>query len=98
MNILFVSSSYYPHINGVYYFVCRIGQFLQEKGHQVAVIAPADSMSASFKKIDNIDVYGLPSFSVVFYPTIRLPFPFLKKYRLLKIIKNFNPDIIHLQD
>ena len=98
MRILFVSDTYYPHINGVYYFVCRIGQLLQEKGHQVAVIAPADSMSASFKKIDNIDVYGLPSFSVVFYPTIRQPFPFLKKYRLLKIIKNFNPDIIHLQD
>ena len=71
---------------------------LQDEGHQVAVIAPSVSMSPSYKKIDTIDVYGIPSFSVVFYPTIRLPFPFLKKHRLLKIIKSFKPDIIHIQD
>ena len=98
MRILFVSDTYYPHINGVYYFVCRIGPMLQDEGHEVAVIAPSESMSSSYKKIDNLNVYRLPSFSVIFYPTIRLPFPFLKKYRLKKIIKNFKPDIIHIQD
>jgi len=98
MKILFVSDTYYPHINGVYYFVCRIGPMLQDKGHQVAVIAPSASMSFSRKKIDDLDVYGLPSFSVLFYPTIRLPFPFLQKSRISKIIKNFKPDIIHIQD
>ena len=98
MKILFVSDTYYPHINGVYYFVCRIGPMLQDEGHQVAVITPSESMLPSYKRIDNIDVYGIPSFSVVFYPTIRLPLPFLKKYRLLKIIKSFKPDIIHIQD
>lgn len=98
MKILFVSDTYYPHINGVYYFVCRIGPMLQDDGHQVAVIAPSASMWPSFKKIDNIDVYGIPSFPAILYPTIRLPLPFLKKHRLLKIIKSFKPDIIHLQD
>lgn len=98
MKILFISDTYYPHINGVYYFVCRIGPMLQDKGHQVAVIAPSASMSFSSKKIDDIDVYGLPSFSVLFYPTIRLPFPLLQKSRISKIIKNFKPDIIHIQD
>lgn len=44
MKILFVSDTYYPHINGVYYFVCRIGPMLQEKGHEVAVIAPSGTM------------------------------------------------------
>ncbi len=58
MNILFVSSSYYPHINGVYYFVCRIGPMLQERGHKVAVIAPSESVHFSNKKIDNLDVCG----------------------------------------
>lgn len=98
MKILFVTDSYYPHINGVYYFVCRIGLLLQDGGHQVAVIAPSSSISSSYKKIDNINVYGLPSFSTIIYPSIRLPFPFLKKYRLRKIINNFKPDIIHIQD
>ncbi|MDQ2863124.1 MAG: glycosyltransferase [Bacteroidota bacterium] len=98
MKILFVSDTYYPHVNGVYYFVCRIAPMLQAEGHEVAVIAPSESMSASFKKIDDIDVYGIPSFSVLFYSTIRIPLPFLKKHRIRKIIKNFNPDIIHIQD
>ncbi len=98
MKILFVSDSYYPHINGVYYFVCRIGPMLQDEGHQVAVIAPSSSMSATYKKIDNLNVYGLPSFSTFIYPMIRLPLPFLNKYRLRKIINNFKPDIIHIQD
>ena len=98
MRILFVSDSYYPHINGVYYFVCRIGPMLQERGHHVAVIAPSATRAASFSKIDGLDVYGIPSLSTIFYPSVRIPLPFLLKRRIKKIIKKFNPDIIHLQD
>ena len=98
MRILFVSDSYYPHINGVYYFVCRIGPMLQERGHHVAVIAPSATRSASFSKIDGLDVYGIPSLSTIFYPSVRIPLPFLLKRRIKKIIQEFKPDIIHLQD
>ncbi|HEY5461659.1 MAG TPA: glycosyltransferase [Hanamia sp.] len=98
MKILFVSSSYYPHINGVYYFVCRIGPMLQEKGHQVAVIAPSESIHFSKKKIDNLDVYGMPSLSVIINPSIRIPIPFFLKSRIKRIIESFKPDIIHIQD
>ena len=98
MNILFVSSTYYPHINGVYYFVCRIGPMLQEKGHQVAVIAPSESIYFSKKKIDNLDVYGMPSLSVIVNPSTRVPIPFFLKSRIKKIIETFKPDIIHIQD
>ncbi len=98
MKILFVSDTYYPHINGVYYFVCRIGPLLQEKGHEVAVIAPSGSMFSSQKKIDGLDVYGLPSLPVLNYPTVRLPFLLLLKSRINRIIKSYKPDIIHIQD
>ncbi|HEY5371977.1 MAG TPA: glycosyltransferase [Hanamia sp.] len=98
MKILFVSSSYYPHINGVYYFVRRIGPMLQEKGHRVAVIAPSESAHFSHKKIDNLDVYGMPSLSVIINPTIRLPIPFFLKSRIKRVIESFKPDIIHIQD
>ena len=98
MKILFVSDSYYPHINGVYYFVCRIGPMLQAAGHEVAVIAPSVSMSSTLTKVDGLDVYGMPSMPVIFYPTIRIPVPFKLRSRLRKIIKDFKPDIIHLQD
>ena len=98
MNILFVSSTYYPHINGVYYFVCRIGPMLQERGHKVAVIAPSESARFSHKKIDNLDVYGMPSLSVIVNPSVRVPSPFFLTSRIKKIIESFKPDIIHIQD
>ncbi|MFC4233580.1 glycosyltransferase [Parasediminibacterium paludis] len=98
MRILFVSDTYYPHINGVYYFVCRVGPMLQNKGHQIAVIAPSPTTSSTLKKIDELDVYGLPSVSTVLYPLIRVPFPVLMQSRIRKIIAEFKPDIIHLQD
>ena len=98
MRILYVSDSYYPHINGVYYFVCRVGPLLQDKGHEIAVIAPSESMSSSLKKVDRLDVYGLPSMSVVFYPSVRVPVPFGLKKKIRKIITDFKPDIIHIQD
>jgi glycosyltransferase involved in cell wall biosynthesis len=98
MKILFVSDTYYPHINGVYYFVCRIGPILQERGHQVAVIAPSGTNYDYQKKIDGLDVHGLASLSILLYPTIRIPVPLLLKSKIKTIIKNFEPDIIHIQD
>jgi glycosyltransferase involved in cell wall biosynthesis len=98
MKILFVSDSYYPHLNGVYYFVCRIGPLLMEKGHKVAVIAPSESIFSSLKKIDGLDVYGLPTVPNLIYPSIRLPILLMLKYRINRIIQSFKPDIIHIQD
>jgi len=98
MRILFISDTYYPHINGVYYFVCRIGPMLQERGHEIAVIAPSSTASFTKTKIDGLDVYALPSWPVLFYPSVRIPVPVFLKSRVKKIIEDFNPDIIHLQD
>lgn len=98
MRILFVSDTYYPHLNGVYYFVCRIAPLLQQKGHQVAVIAPSETIHSSTKKIDNIDVHGIPSLPVLYYQKVRIPIPGLIKTRVSHLIKTFKPDVIHIQD
>lgn len=98
MKILFVSDSYYPHVNGVYYFVSRIGPLLQERGHDVAVMAPSGSMHSFQKKIDGLDVYGLASLPLLTYPTVRIPIPMWLKSKIYKIIQSFKPDIIHIQD
>jgi glycosyltransferase involved in cell wall biosynthesis len=71
---------------------------LQERGHKVAVIAPSESLHFSNTKIDNLHVYGIPSFPVIINPTIRLPIPLLLKSRIGQIIENFKPDVIHIQD
>ena len=98
MKILFVSDSYFPHLNGVYYFVCRLGPLLKEKGHDVAVVAPSASFHFTISKIDGLDVYGLPSLPLPWYPTLRQVFPYFLRSRINQIIKEFNPDIIHIQD
>jgi 1,2-diacylglycerol 3-alpha-glucosyltransferase len=97
MRILFVSDTYFPHLNGVYYFVCRIAPLLQEKGHQVAVIAPSETIYSTLKKIDGIDVFGIPSLPVLYYP-VRFPIPLIYKSKISHILKEFKPDIIHIQD
>ena len=98
MRILFVSDTYYPHLNGVYYFVCRIAPLLQDKGHRVAVIAPSETVRFTQKKIDNIDVFGIPSLPILLYPKIRFPIPLLVSSHIGEVLNSFNPDIIHIQD
>ena len=97
MKILFVSDTYYPHLNGVYYFVCRMAPLLIESGHEVAVIAPSESIHSTLKKIDRVDVFGVPSLPIVYYPNVRFIIPVFKK-RIRHIIEAFHPDIIHVQD
>lgn len=98
MRILFVSDTYYPHLNGVYFFVCRIAPLLEERGHEVAVIAPSESTRSSFERIDGINVYGVASLPVLLYPKVRVPIPLLLRWRVTNIIKTFKLDIIHVQD
>ncbi len=97
MKILFVTDTYYPHINGVYYFVQRLATLLQGKGHEVAVIAPSASLDYSYTKVDDINIYGLPSFSTMLYKSVRVPVPFLLKKRIDDIINVYKPDVIHIQ-
>ncbi|HEX3767836.1 MAG TPA: glycosyltransferase, partial [Puia sp.] len=92
MKILFVSDTYYPHLNGVYYFVCRLAPLLKERGHEVAVIAPSETMGSTLKIIDRIDVYGIPSLPVLYYPKVRFTIPVLQNKKIRHVIEAFHPD------
>lgn len=98
MKILFVSETYYPHINGVYYFIYGIGSLLIQKGHKVEVITPSDSIYPYRKIINGIHVNGLPSLPIWFYPSVRYPLHTFLRSRIRRIISRFKPDIIHIQD
>jgi 1,2-diacylglycerol 3-alpha-glucosyltransferase len=98
MKILFVSDTYYPHLNGVYYFVCRIAPLLQRNGHTVAVLAPSETMCFTRKMVDDIEVFGVPSLPVVLYPKVRVPIRFLLRSRVRALLDQFAPDVIHIQD
>lgn len=98
MKILFVSDTYFPHVNGVYYFVRRLGVLLQEKGHQVAVLVPSENLHDTQKIIDGLAVYGVPSLPVGIYPEVRFPIAFNLRATVKRLIDELNPDVIHIQD
>ena len=98
MKILFVSDSYFPHVNGVYYFVRRLAVLLQEKGHQVSVLVPGENLHCTQKMIDGLAVYGVPSLPIVVYPKIRVPIAFNLRATVKRLIRQLEPDVIHIQD
>lgn len=98
MKILFVADTYYPHVNGVYCFVERLAGLLKAEGHSVAVVAPSATRHYTRKEINKINIFGVPSFSILFYNSIRIPIPFFLEAHLDKILTDFTPDIIHLQN
>lgn len=98
MKILFVSDTYFPHVNGVYCFVRRLAVLLQEKGHEVSVLVPSENRHSTQKMIDGLDVYGVPSLPIVVYPKIRFPIPFNLRANVKRLILKLKPDVIHIQD
>jgi glycosyltransferase involved in cell wall biosynthesis len=75
-----------------------MGALLQEKGHRVAVIAPSQTRHYTKNRIDNIDVYGMPSLPSLHYSSFRISMPFSLQSKLKNVIGSFNPDVIHIQD
>ena len=98
MKILFVSDTYFPHVNGVYYFVRRLAVLLQEKGHQVSVLVPSETRHSTQKMIDGLAVYGVPSLPIGIYPKIRFPIVFNLRANVRRLIFKLKPDVIHIQD
>lgn len=93
MLIIQVTSTYPPSINGVAIGVEKIKEELQKKGHQVIIIAPG-----IFKK-------NKPKDKIIRYPSV--PNPVAKDYplplypnfkKIIKILGNQKPDIIHVHD
>ena len=71
MKILLASDTYYPHVNGASYFTQRLAHALADRGHEVAVIAPSQTMAHTDDMHARVRVFGIRSFPVFFYPGFR---------------------------
>ncbi len=95
MKILIASDLHWPTINGVATFSRNLAKGLAARGHEVVVIAPSQS-GKRYKEIDgNHIIYRTSSVPFAFYQNFRIsptPGPEVKK-----IIKDFDPDVIHVQ-
>lgn len=96
MKILIVSPTFYPDVNGASYFTQRLARHLHKKGHSVLVIAPS-----RFLRDENYDLNGVSVFGIRSFPTFingfRIAQPVFIKSLIRKKIKEFSPDVIHLQ-
>lgn len=100
MRILIANETYPPNLNGSATFTQRLAQNLTKRGHIVSVIAPGlkfgdhlevDNCRVTIHRVRSLPVKMVhPNFRVIakpdIYPTVR------------KIIKDFKPDVIHIQN
>jgi glycosyltransferase involved in cell wall biosynthesis len=98
MKILIVTDMYYPDINGCSYFAQRLAYYKKAEGHEVAVVAPSRFLKHTDEKKNNIRIFGISSVSILKKnKDLRLPHPFFIQFQMKKILKEFQPDVIHLQ-
>jgi glycosyltransferase involved in cell wall biosynthesis len=96
MKILIVSPTFFPDVNGASYFTRRLADYLYKMGHTVLVIAPSRFMHNENYNLNGVSVFGIRSF-----PTpingFRIGQPIFIKNTIYQKVKEFSPDIIHLQ-
>lgn len=97
MKIIIAADTYYPHVNGASLFAQRLAHYLEKNKHTVIVIAPSKSFQNTKEEINGITVFGISSLPIFFYPGFRFSLPFFIKKEIKNIIKEFQPDIIHVQ-
>jgi glycosyltransferase involved in cell wall biosynthesis len=99
MRILLGSDTYLPDCNGAAYFTQRLGLGLQERGHEIHVVAPSLSLAHGTEVRDGMPVTRLRSFPVPTYPALRFaPRPPHNDRRLDEVIRRIQPDIVHVQN
>ena len=80
MNILFITDTWKPHINGVVRSIEHTVEELEHLGHHVKVIGPG----------------LFHTLNVPRYPELDLVFPGVSKRKLSEILDGFEPDHIHV--
>jgi glycosyltransferase involved in cell wall biosynthesis len=94
MKILISSDLYWPTINGVSTAARTLAHGLAEQGHEVLVIAPSQTGKKYRETDGKTTVARCASVPFFFYQNFRICItPYLE---VKKIIKNFQPDVIHL--
>lgn len=88
MKILMLSNHYLPHVSGVATSITRTVRNLEKLGHEIKLIVPA---FPGFTET-NPNIYRVPSYP--FQPPL-IPLPYPGKGFIAKIVKSFQPDIIH---
>ena len=97
MNILIATQTYDLYLNGQGTFTVHLAEGLAARGHQVSVLCPSQLGHPIHLITNNVDVYGLKSFSFApVYEDVHVTlFPNSEVDDLMNIIR---PQVVHIQD
>lgn len=94
MRIAIFTDTYLPDKNGVATSIGSFVKLLADDGHQIAIFCPRPkNCNDEFQK--NITIKRYSGFSTPTYKTIKLAVPSI--FTVVKDLKEFEPDIIHIQ-
>jgi 1,2-diacylglycerol 3-alpha-glucosyltransferase len=96
MRILIATDTYPPHVNGAAYFSQRLAHGLAAHGHEVAVLAPGLAMRHTDSFEGSVRLFGVRSYPLV--PRNRSALPeYLAPY-IRRVLREFRPDVVHIQN
>ncbi|MDD3263741.1 MAG: glycosyltransferase, partial [Candidatus Nanoarchaeia archaeon] len=90
-----MTDTFYPYIDGVVSFLKSIAKELGNHNHEVLILAPKYTNNDEIDLGKNVKVIRIESVKLMNYEDFK--FSKLKFSKVEKIIKNFNPDLIHIQ-
>lgn len=95
VRVAIVAESFLPHVNGVSDSVLRVLEHLRSNGHQVLVIAPDNPRGErpAARVHDGVRVHRLPSRMFPGVNSLPLGVP---RPRLLRVLRGFDPHVVHL--
>jgi len=95
MRIAIFTDSFFPKIDGIAVSVQNFCEKLEERGHKFVICCPRYGEDDSELLGRNIRIERFKSVALPSYPEMRIIVPGRK--RLHKVIKDFKPDLIHIQ-
>lgn len=90
MRVLISAESFLPRSNGVTNSVLRAAEYLTRNGHHVLIIASGEGP----QDVDGVEVRRVPAIALQTFAQIDIPG--ISRNSIVKIIKEFSPDVIHL--
>lgn len=97
MRIVIVSSTYKPGDNGQAIFSIRLAEGLAKFGHEVHVITPAFEWREYSKDIEGVHVHFLRTLNLNFLKPPR-PLNLFEYGKIRKLLRQIQPDAVHIQD
>jgi 1,2-diacylglycerol 3-alpha-glucosyltransferase len=94
MNIALFTDTFLPNINGVVNAIVHQVDEMSKQGNKFLIFT-AGNEDKNYKYNENVEVVQLKGFTLPTYKDYKIVIPFIS--RALKYLKNFNPDIVHVE-